>query len=338
MREPRGRGRDVLRDLMLKSVIIAFACSLSFVAYALADSPKPVNVPAGNLVQGLETLAKQADVELVYQAAQLKGLRTRGVTGNFTAHDAVTKLLEGTKLRLSTDTTTGAMLIASPDQAAPGASPATPSSGNPSTATGKEGKKDSSDQFRVAQLDQGQTPSPSTVEKPDEASKKKRDQLEEVIVTGSRIPILAGQQSVQPVRSYTREDIENSGQTTMGAFLNTLPDVSTITNGPSQTGFAGTESVQLHGLPVGTTLTLLDGQRLQNSYLGFFDLSNIPIAAVERIEILPTGASAVYGADALAGAVNTILRKDFTGLDFTATLDQAPGVDNPGIGIAWGKK
>jgi iron complex outermembrane recepter protein len=326
---------------MLKSVIIAFACSVSFVAYALADSPKPVNVPAGDLVQGLETLAKQADVELVYQAAQLKGLRTRGVTGSFTSHDAVTKLLEGTKLRLSTDATTGAMLIAPPDQAAPGTSPATPSSGNPSdtTATGKEGKKDSSDQFRVAQLDQGQTSSPSTVEKPDEqASKKKADYLEEVIVTGSRIPILAGQQSVQPVRSYTREDIENSGQTTMGEFLNTLPDVSTITNGPSQTGFAGTESVQLHGLPVGTTLTLLDGQRLQNSYLGFFDLSNIPIAAVERIEILPTGASAVYGADALAGAVNTILRKDFTGLDITATLDQAPGVDDPGMGIAWGKK
>jgi len=88
------------------------------------------------------------------------------------------------------------------------------------------------------------------------------------------------------------------------------------------------QTVQLHGLPVGTTLTLLDGRRLQTNVQGFFDLSNIPLAAVERVEILPVGASAIYGADGLGGAVNTILRKNFNGFEVNATLEHASGVND----------
>jgi len=74
----------------------------------------------------------------------------------------------------------------------------------------------------------------------------------------------------------------------MGEFLNTLPDVSNFQSS-FQLGSGGMQTVQLHGLPVGTTLTLLDGRRLQTNVQGFFDLSNIPLAAVERVEILPVG-------------------------------------------------
>ena len=97
------------------------------------------------------------------------------------------------------------------------------------------------------------------------------------------------------------------------------------------------QTVQLHGLPIGTTATLLDGRRLQNNCYGFFDLSNIPLAAIERIEVLPVGASAIYGADALGGAVNTILRKDFNGFEANATLEHASDVNNPASNLAWGK-
>jgi iron complex outermembrane receptor protein len=175
-------------------------------------------------------------------------------------------------------------------------------------------------------------------EKDQKSEKKKKEEgLTEIVVTGSRIPLTAGQRQVQPVRSYTREDIERSGQTTMGEFLNTLPDVSTAT-GSFQTGYAGMQTVQLHGLPIGTTVNLLNGRRLETSSTGFFDLSNIPVSAVERVEILPVGASAIYGADALAGAVNFILRKDFSGFEVNATLDQAPGVHDPALSVAWGKR
>jgi iron complex outermembrane receptor protein len=161
-------------------------------------------------------------------------------------------------------------------------------------------------------------------------------QLEEVVVTGSRIPTTAGNE-VQPVRSYTREDIERSGQSTTGEFLNTLPDVSTFQLSPFGVMLPGQQTVQLHGLPVGTTLTLLDGRRLETNIIGFFDLSNIPLAAVERIEILPVGASAIYGADGLAGAVNTILRENFNGFEANATWEHASGVNDPSANLAWGK-
>jgi iron complex outermembrane receptor protein len=331
----------VLKELMLKSVVIAFACSISFMAHAIADSPKPVNVPAGDLVQGLETLAKQADVEIVYQASQLKGVRTRGVSGTFAAHDAVIKLLEGTKLHLSTDATTGAMLIAPPDQVASGASPATPSSDNPSDTAangGKEGKKDSSDGFLLAQMDQGQTSSPSTVEGQEQPPKRKPVQLEEVVVTGSRIPTVAGNQ-VQPIRTYTRDDIQQSGQTTVADFLNTLPDVSVSSSEQSNASpfESGQTTVQLHGLPIGTTLVLLNGRRVPTNYFGFFDLNDIPVAAIERVDVLPVGASAVYGADALGGAVNIILRQDFNGAELSGTFGHAADVNDTDANFAWGK-
>jgi len=331
----------MLKDLMLKSVTIAVACSISFVAYAMADALRFVNVPAGDLVQGLEFLAKQTDVELVYQAAQLRGLHTHGVTGNLTAHDAVTRLLEGTEIHLRTDQATGAMLIGPPEQG--GSGPSGASSRNPSdtaTNSGKEGKKDSSDGFRVAQVDQGQTSSPSTVEKQDEqASKKKFVQLEEVVVTGSRIPLAAGQQQVQPVRSYTRDDIDRSGQTTVSDFLNTLPDISLNSDDGVFVGngaIPGQRAIRLHGLPAGTTLLLLNGRRTDGGFTGFFDLNTIPAAAVERVEILPVGASAIYGADALGGAINIVLRQNLNGFEANAKFDHIAGATNADANFGWG--
>jgi len=98
----------------------------------------------------------------------------------------------------------------------------------------------------------------------------------------------------QEVQVYTRLQIDQSGQ-----------------------------SVQLHGLPVGTTLVLINGRRVEDSAItlgsafvsNFFDLIDVPLSAVERIEVLPEGASAVYGSDAIAGVVNIILKREFSGAE-----------------------
>jgi len=203
----------------------------------------------------------------------------------------------------------------------------------------KEGKKASSDGFRVAQVDQGKAASDTSVEKQaEQASRKTLVQLEEVIVTGSRIPEVAGQR-VQPVRSYTREDIERSGQTTVFDFLSNLPDVSGGIIGETFIGysFQGKTTVQIHGLPVGTTLLLLNGQRLEVGSVGFFDLSNLPASVIERVEVLPVGASAVYGADALGGAINIILRKNLNGFEANTTFNHIAGANDTSTNIAWGK-
>ncbi len=139
------------------------------------------------------------------------------------------------------------------------------------------------------------------------------------------------------MRSYTREDIEQSGRTTIADFLDNLPDVSTSSNALTSTFLAGSTSVQLHGLPVGTTLTLLNGHRVETSYNGFFDLSSIPVAVVEKVELVPVGASAIYGADALGGAVNIVTRKNFNGFEVEGNLSHFAGVNDTSFHVDWGK-
>ena len=324
---------------MRLSVAVALCglCSLSFAADpAHASIRKDTNIPIEELGSALQTLAKDYDFQVLYRTEIVKDLKTHGAAGSLTSDEALTKVLSGTGLTykyLDGQTVTVIPLASSQAADAAGLGQDPPSDQKNEASTKGAGKK-SSQEFLLAQATPGQTSSDVSVEKKDE-EKKKAQELQVVIVTGSRIPTVAGNE-VQPVRSYTRELIENSGQTTIGDFLNTLPDVSTANNASFQAGIAGMQSVQLHGLPVGTTLTLLDGQRLEKNVFGFFDLSNIPLSAVERIEILPVGASAIYGADALGGAVNTILRKNINGFEMNATLDHASGVNNPSANVAWG--
>jgi iron complex outermembrane recepter protein len=325
-------GYTVLKAVAMRVALISFCCFLSLSAHARADDAKhTVNIPAGDLPVALDLLAKQSGADLVYRPEQVRGFKTQGARGDFSAHDAVMLLLKGTPLELRTDPS-GAMLIASPRAKATADNSLTPGSDE-----AKEGKKSSSGGFRVAQVAQGQTSGPSTVEKQEEqASKKKPVQLEEVVVTGSRIPTTAAPQA-QPVLSYSREEIERSGQTTLTDFLNRLPDVSISSSEGVSSTFPGQTTIQLHGLPIGTTLILLNGRRVETNVSGFFDLGNIPTSAVDRIEILPVGASAVYGADALGGAVNVILRNGVNGFEANGKFGHAASLSDTNFNLGWGK-
>jgi iron complex outermembrane receptor protein len=324
----------------LRAVVVGAAASVSLTflllstAYARAaePAPQPFDIRPQSLAAALSEFARQSHEELLFAPEVVAQKGTHGVHGTMEPLAALKILLKDSGLSYST-TPAGAILVGSA-----GSTNVARVAAATTSVAGQSDDSSARSALQLAQVDQGQTSSPSTVEKPhEEASEwKKTEQLQEVIVTGSRIPTIAGNQ-VQPVLSYTRDDIENSGQTTIGDFLNTLPDVSNFTNSALELNLPGMQTVQLHGLPVGTTVTLLDGRRLETNFQGFFDLSNIPLAAIERIEILPVGASAIYGADGLGGAVNTILRKNFDGLELNASLDHAPDVNNPGASLAWGK-
>jgi iron complex outermembrane receptor protein len=123
----------MLKALILQTRLIALACSMSLVGLAMADEAKLLNIPPGDLVTALETLARQSGAELVYQASQLAGIKTNGVSGVLSPHDAVSRLLVGTKLKVSADAG-GAMLISAPS---PGERSAdfVPGSGAASTST-----------------------------------------------------------------------------------------------------------------------------------------------------------------------------------------------------------
>lgn len=143
-----------------------------------------------------------------------------------------------------------------------------------------------------------------------------QDQVEKVVVTGSRIP-QKGLTSVSPVSTITNTEAKLQGATSAETLLNNLPQVFANQGAEVSNGSSGTATVDLRFLGPQRTLVLVNGRRLApaDADLPVADLNQIPIALVDRIEVLTGGASAVYGADAVAGVVNFILRKNFEGVE-----------------------
>ena len=134
-------------------------------------------------------------------------------------------------------------------------------------------------------------------------------------VTGSRIKRNHVTGSA-PVDVLSAPDIELSGAQTIGELLRFVPAVSgDSTSTAISNGGDGTAAVTLRGLPASSTLVLINGRRVANDGLAgeSVDLNSIAPAAVERIEILKDGASAIYGSDAIAGVINIIMKEDFYG-------------------------
>lgn len=145
--------------------------------------------------------------------------------------------------------------------------------------------------------------------------------LDTVTVTGSNIPRTSSE-TASPVQVLTRQDIERSGKATITELLQTLTvDGQGSIPKSFGNGFAsGGGGVSLRGLGAGSTLVLLNGRRMAPYGLAddgqkvFTDLGTIPMEAVQSVEVLKDGASAIYGSDAIAGVVNIILRPNFRGL------------------------
>lgn len=150
--------------------------------------------------------------------------------------------------------------------------------------------------------------------------------VEKISVTGSRIR-RADLESASPVTVISREELELTGLTDVGDFIQSLPSMSGSPIGTTtNNGGNGSVQINLRGLGAVRTLTLVNGKRVVDGG----DYQAIPSAMIERVEILKDGSSAVYGADAVAGVVNIITRKDFEGVD--VTLQTADWFDTDGAG------
>ena len=160
-----------------------------------------------------------------------------------------------------------------------------------------------------------------------------------VTITGSSIKRIASEGAL-PLQVITRAEIEREGITsaeqvvmmlsTNGNGLDNLASNADVVSG-AQRGNNGASSANLRGQGANATLILLNGRRVAAHGLsgGVIDLNQIPMSAVERIEVLKDGASAIYGTDAIGGVINFILRTNFTGLRAQAVIDktQAGGGD-----------
>lgn len=203
--------------------------------------------------------------------------------------------------------------------------PATPSPEAPPAATAQPSPGDVAPAVQTPVATPAQAPATGPVSTPTPApavppkAPQEKKGVEKITVTGSYIKRV-NVETPAPVQIITREEIERSGQSSVGDLLR---DNSSNSFGSRKENSGGNSSgsahVDLKGLGPARTLVLLDGRRMPtDAVTGAVDLNMIPMAAVERVEILKDGASAIYGSDALAGVVNIITKKEYNGTEISA--------------------
>jgi len=152
---------------------------------------------------------------------------------------------------------------------------------------------------------------------------------DDIVVTGSRV---RGAPSISPLTTVSRGEAERSGQSDLGQVIRDLPQNFSGGQNPTiagggQGGFtnvSASSTINLRGLGPDATLTLFNGHRVAFDAISQgIDISAIPLAAIERVDVVADGASALYGSDAVAGVANIILRRDFDGLTTSARLGTA---------------
>jgi outer membrane receptor protein involved in Fe transport len=288
-RTERAPGR--FRTLLLASSIWVVAAALSTPAAAAGSGVVAVNIPAGSLDNALAAIAGQTHQQVLYTADLVEGRRAPALHGDFTPEDALNRLLEGTGITVRR-TGPGVLVLEAPH------------SGPEATAAHGPFGAD------------GALPLQSTPNLAPVAT------VEELTVTGSNlrnVPVAS------PLVTLSRDDLDRSGQTTVADALRDLPAnfaggaMESFGTGGDQVGRNGSFSsgLNLRGLGNNATLVLMNGHRIAGSgtFADFVDISTIPSPALDRVEVLLDGASAIYGADAVGGVVNFIMKRDYDGAE-----------------------
>jgi iron complex outermembrane recepter protein len=167
-------------------------------------------------------------------------------------------------------------------------------------------------------------------------AKEETAELKAVEVTGSRIRRSVEEEGSSAVQVVTRAQIEATGLNNVADVLSQLSSVdgsglSTVTT--QTNGSDGSQQISLRNLGANRTLILVDGSRWATDVNGIVDLSTVPVAIIERIEILKDGASAIYGSDAIAGVINLITRKNYDGAQVGLSYGQTAKGDGARTGI-----
>jgi iron complex outermembrane receptor protein len=284
-----------------------------------ADTKANFDIPAEDLGKALRDFAIQANCNVSYDPASVQHLKAPAIKGEFTVPDALSLILRGTHLR-------AVNINENTIQVLDGAPSPTGSNSAPAAAVMRLAYA-TQDAQAPPPADQNVVPSTAPSSTSDD---NKTAGLEEIVVTGTNISGV--ENKTVPLLTFDRGAIDRSGYASVADFITSLPQNaksgSNSLDGvlaPGNLGLGNIENstaANLRGLGANSTLTLLDGHRVAPSAYGTgVDLSMIPLSAVERIEVLTDGSSAVYGSDAVGGVVNIILRKDFDGAETSARLD-----------------
>ena len=321
-------------------ILISLLLGSSMTRVHAAGDKSHFDLPAEPLGKALRDFAIQADCNISYEPALVAGLQAPAIKGDLTAGDALAILLRGTHLHAVTvdEHTIQVLAKSSPPASVHAAHARTDTPATDATAAGFSGPAAN------GSGDTAGAPAPGS--NPVDADAKNDSDLGEVVVTGTNIRGI--ENKTIPLLTFDRDTIERTGYGTIQDFLDSVPQnvksgsnsADGVLTGNGTGNIENASSANLRGLGASSTLTLLNGHRVAaSSYGSGVDLSMIPLSAVERIEVLTDGSSAVYGSDAVGGVVNIILRKDYNGADTSARLDTLSqgGGEQKQIGQVLGK-
>ena len=328
------------------AVLSALAIFAAPISSAHAEKIQ-LDVAAGEAPDALKEFIRQTGLQLIFDFDSIAAFKTHAVSGQYDAAEALTRMLSNTGLAFEfvnerTVTVTRKEAITQ----RPKVIPTKVSYERDASATSEV------ERIRLAQTVEAAASSHETTAL-DSASKEdiseRRIQLEEVIVTGSHI---RGAASASPVEVYNRADIEKFGVGTVQDFVRRLPsnfngavaesNILSPNYEAAQNSSKGS-AINLRGLGSGSTLVLLNGQRLAPSNLGLnVDVTLIPLSAIEKVEVVTDGASAIYGSDAIGGVVNFILKETLDGAETNLRYGDSAGGGaqeiqaSQSVGKSWG--
>ena len=283
-----------------------------------------IELPAEPLADAINKLALQIDVDIIYELGSCGDFMTPDVRGILTVRQALDRLLRGTQLHYEfVDDRSVRVRLPTAQEVAKLA----PTGTRRRSLCGVPGTSAPTPRERPIE-----TPGPETP----------------VIITGTGTNFRPGVATDSPVASFSQDSLEQSGYYTLPDFFSHYaPNLSSNSRatygiGDGHNGQLGT-GINLFGLGEQATLVLVNGHRVANSALGdFVDIALIPMAAVERVDILTGADAAIYGADAVGGVVNIILRKNFSGADVSVRYSVPYDSDAtelsvaPTLGTSWG--
>lgn len=291
-------------SMFLRAAVASLTCGLSLLfnpTAAAAAATKSFDIPVGAALPALKRFVAQSGEQLLYSAEAVQGVTTNPVKGVLTAREALDRMVEGTALRVVADKQNGALsLVRVPVPNAPRVEP-----------------------------EEATTPkSQSKVED----GKLVLDKFEVFGSKSINLDIPRTRDDVQPYVVFGRDRIQNSQASNLSDFFRTrLPMATQLGMNQFTGGNALSTTINLRGLGAAQTLILVDGRRLPSvpnagTYTSFPpDPSAIPLEMIERIEVLPSTASGIYGGGATGGVINIITRKDFSGavltLNYVNTFD-----------------
>lgn len=311
------------------AVAAAVAClsliGLSATVDAQASVKQFTNIPAQGLGAALQSLAQERKFHVVYASEEINPISTLGAVGDLTQDEALQRLLSGTGLTYRyLNKTTVTVYPADAARAMDGTA-GTQSGGE---AAGAGAISLAEQRIRIAQAD-----SPRSVSDPSS------DGLEEVTVRGkpftdANVDIVRTEDDAQAYYIFSSEQITKANTVNLEEFLRQRVTMNTAAGsyGQNNSGFQGRANsrVNLRGLGFDQTLILVNGRRATGSNdvgpvgandVSQFDLNVFPPSMIERIEVLPSSGSAIYGGNAVGGVINVILKRDFTGGDFRISYD-----------------